>query len=281
MKKRISFMMGFMIIIQLLSMRIVSAINFDAQESYNAIYIIYSGDAMGSAFSIGQEYVLTNAHIIDDVQDITLHTYEGKQFDADLVLIDEEMDIALLRVPKGDLFYLDVSDYHDLRVGDDVYAVGTPANFSFTLTKGILSAVDRNISGQYFLQTDAAINEGNSGGPLLNAHGEVIGMNTLKLNDQEGIGLALPMTFMCQYILNNDIIIAEQDEAIRKLAEIADNTEVLGTVYSFGNTSSKQDDVDELKQKYRYLEIAVVLLIVTNIITLSGHAIYRKITKRS
>ena len=279
MKKGISFVVGFMVVVQLFSMRVVSAIDFDAQESYKAIYIIYSGEAMGSAFSIGNEYVFTNAHIIDDVENITLHTYAGKKFDADLVLIDEAMDIALLRVPKGDLFYLNVSDYHDVRVGDDVYAVGIPANFAFSLTKGILSAVDRNINGEYFLQTDAAINEGNSGGPLLNASGEVIGMNTLKLNDLEGIGLALPMTFMCQYILENNIIISEQDEAIRRLAEIADNTQISGTIYSFNNTFSKQDEVDELKQKYRYLEIAVVLLIVTNIITLSGQAIYRRIVK--
>ena len=281
MRKNIGFIIGFMVIVQLFSMRIVSAIDFDAQESYKAIYIIYSGEAMGSAFSIGNEYVLTNAHIIDNVDDITLHTYEGKQFDADLVLIDETMDVALLKVPKGDLVYLNVSDYHDVPLGDEVYAVGAPANFSFSLTKGILSAIDRNISGQYYLQTDAAINEGNSGGPLLNASGDVIGMNTLKLIDQQGIGFALPMTFLCQYILENEIIIAEQDEVIRKLAEVADHTQISGTIYSFGNTFSKQDEVDELKQKYRYLEIAVALLIVTNIITLSGHAIYRKITKRS
>lgn len=279
MKKSASFILGFMVIVQLFSMRVVSAIDFDAQESYKAIYIIYSGEAMGSAFSIGKEYVFTNAHIIDDVENITLHTYNGKKYDADLILINEEMDIALLRVPKGDLFYLNVSDYHDVQLGDDVYAIGAPANFSFSLTKGILSAVDRNINGQYFVQTDAAINEGNSGGPLLDASGNVIGMNTLKLNDLEGIGLALPMTFMCQYIIENDIIISEQDEAIRKLAEVANNTQISGTVYSFSNTFAKQDEVDELKQKYRYLEIAIVLLIVTNIITLSGHAIYRRIIK--
>ena len=281
MKKRISFFLGVMVVVQLFSMRVVSAIDFDVQEAYKAIYIIYSGEAMGSAFSIGNEYVFTNAHIIDDVEDITLQSYKGKKLDAELVLIDEVMDIALLRVPKGDLFYLNISDYHDVRLGDDVYAIGTPANLSFSLTKGILSAVDRNINGQYFLQTDAAINEGNSGGPLLNSSGEVIGMNTLKLDDHEGIGLALPMTFMCEYIFNNDVIIVDQDEAIRKLAEVADNTQISGTIYSFGNTFSKQDEVDELKQKYRYLEIAVVLLIVTNIITLSGHAIYRKIKERN
>lgn len=177
----------------------VNAIGFNAETIYDSVFVIYSGDALGSGFAIGENCVITNAHVIDDVRDVTVQNYNGEEFPATVMDMDEDKDIAVLVVEEA-LTYLPVADIAKTNIGSDVYAIGAPQSLSYTLTKGVLSAKEREVSDYTYLQTDAAINNGNSGGPLLNDQGEVLGVNTLKLLDSEGIGLAIPITRVCEYM---------------------------------------------------------------------------------
>lgn len=180
------------------------AIGFNAETVYDAVFVIYSGDALGSGFAIGENCVITNAHVIDNVWDVTVQNYEGDEFSATVLDMDEDKDIAVLVVEET-LPYLPVADIDKTHIGSDVYAIGAPQSMSYTLTKGVLSAKEREVGDYTYLQTDAAINQGNSGGPLLNDQGQVLGVNSMKLLDSEGIGLAIPVTRVCEYLESLDI----------------------------------------------------------------------------
>lgn len=177
-----------------------SAISFNAEEKYNSVFVITSGDSLGSGFAIGENCIITNAHVIGNSKNIQLATQDGKRYKAKLIGMDEDKDIAVLSVSGVKFIPLKVADYDALKVGTDVYAIGAPKSMAYTLTKGVVSAKDRKIGGHSYIQTDAAINEGNSGGPLIDDEGNVIGVNTLKLNNSEGIGLAIPMTVVCAFV---------------------------------------------------------------------------------
>ena len=176
------------------------ALNFDAEEIYQSIFVIYSGNAMGSGFALGENCIITNAHVISDPTDVTISTYSGEQYTAYVAAMDETLDIAVLIVPGVTFVPLKVADLNELNIGDDVCAIGAPNSLAYTLTKGVVSSKDRVYGRQHFIQTDAAINKGNSGGPLLNDAGEVVGVNTYKMSDAEGIGLAIPIDVVMEYL---------------------------------------------------------------------------------
>ncbi len=177
----------------------VLAIGFQAEEIYESVFVIYSGSALGSGFALGENCVVTNAHVIEDPEDVTVLTYGGQEFAARVVGMDPVLDIAVLAVPTT-LPYLRVADPAKASIGDDIYAIGAPKSMAYTLTKGVISAKDRPVDRGTYLQIDAAINKGNSGGPLLDDTGAVLGMNTLKMTDSEGIGLAIPIDVVCTYL---------------------------------------------------------------------------------
>ncbi|NUR23790.1 trypsin-like peptidase domain-containing protein [Frateuria sp.] len=146
-----------------------------------------------------QGYVLTNNHVIANADDIQVLLYDGRIAKATLVGADEETDLAVLKIDAGNLPVVRIADSHALRAGDVVLAIGNPLGLNQTVTMGIVSAVGRQLSSssaEDFIQTDAAINLGNSGGALVNAHGELVGINTLLIGRQanaEGIGFAIPI----------------------------------------------------------------------------------------
>jgi len=195
------------------------AIGFDAEEVYESIFVIASGDGIGSGFAIGNDCIITNAHVVGDKNSIKVITYKGDYYLASVVAIDQKQDIAVLTVKDVEFNYLTIGDYSELPIGSDVYAIGIPSSMSYTLTKGVLSSKDRKFDGYKYLQTDAAINSGNSGGPLLDDKGNVIGVNTLKLTNSEGIGLSIPMTVVCEFLRDNDINVDEQGNIIGELSE--------------------------------------------------------------
>lgn len=182
-----------------------NAIGFEAEEIYESVFVIYSGNALGSGFAVGENCVVTNAHVIDDTRDITVVTYGGVEYPATVLGMDEYMDIAVLGVKDASFPYLSIADLSTMKTGDDIYAIGAPKGMTYTLTKGGISAKERAIGNQTYIQIDAPINKGNSGGPLLNDNAQVLGMNTLKLTDTEGIGLAIPITRVCEYISSLEI----------------------------------------------------------------------------
>lgn len=182
-----------------------SAIGFTAEEKYNSVFVVTSGNSLGSGFAVGENCIVTNAHVLDNTNSIVLTTYAGETHTAYLVGYDQDKDIAVLGVKDAKFTPLTVADYKSLNTGDDVYAIGAPKSMAYTLTKGVISAKEREIGKYKYIQTDAAINEGNSGGPLLNDEGNVIGVNTLKMLDSEGIGLAIPMTVVSDFLKSLNI----------------------------------------------------------------------------
>ena len=154
--------------------------------------------ALGSGFVISEDgYIVTNNHVIDGADEISIEFPDGKVLDATVVGADPVVDIAVLKVDAGEpLPFVSFGDSDTARVGDWVLAVGNPLGQGFSVTAGIVSARSRELSGTYddFIQTDAAINRGNSGGPLFNMDGEVIGVNTAILSPNGGsIGIGFSM----------------------------------------------------------------------------------------
>lgn len=176
------------------------AIGFEAEEKYESVFVIYSGTALGSGFAIGENCIITNAHVIDNPMDVVVETYGGATHKAYVLGMDEYMDIAVLFVTDAVFPYLEIADLTAMKTGDDIYAIGAPQGMAYTLTKGGISAKEREVGGQTYIQIDAPINKGNSGGPLLNDNGQVLGVNTLKMTDSEGIGLAIPISRVCTYL---------------------------------------------------------------------------------
>ena len=164
-----------------------------------------SGSGSGTGVVLtGDGYIVTNAHVVENAVRITVLLTDGRELEAQLVGSDSISDLAVLHVEAQDLIPAEFGDSTVLRVGDSVAAIGDPLGVSLrgTLTDGIVSAINRdvNVSGRTMtlIQTNAAINSGNSGGPLINCYGQVIGIITLKIGDSasaggvEGIGFAIP-----------------------------------------------------------------------------------------
>ncbi len=157
-------------------------------------------NSLGSGFIIDASgLVITNNHVIGDANDITVILTDGTRLKAEVVGKDAKVDVAVLRVkPDKPLPFVKLGDSDKVRIGDPVMAIGNPFGLGGSVSTGILSGRNRNIeSGPYddYLQTDAAINKGNSGGPLFNMNGEVIGINTAILSPtggSVGIGFAVP-----------------------------------------------------------------------------------------
>ena len=160
----------------------------------------FEGLGSGVIINASKGYVLTNNHVINQAQKISIQLNDGREFDAKLIGSDDQSDIALLQIQNpSKLTQIAIADSDKLRVGDFAVAVGNPFGLGQTATSGIVSALGRsglNLEGlENFIQTDASINRGNSGGALLNLNGELIGINTAILapgGGSVGIGFAIP-----------------------------------------------------------------------------------------
>lgn len=161
------------------------------------------GESVGSGVCVAEGgYVLTNSHVVNGARQIYLHLSNKTSATASVIYNNPVLDLAILKTTAS-IPYLPLGNSDNLAVGEDVLAVGTPLSLSLThtFTKGIVSALNRTLkvggsSGEGYMQNliqhDASLNPGNSGGPLLNSKGEVIGINTLKITSGEGIGFAIP-----------------------------------------------------------------------------------------
>lgn len=156
--------------------------------------------SLGSGFIIDTSgYVVTNNHVVAEADEITVRTVDGEEYVAELVGTDQETDIALLKITAGEpLPFVEWGDSDSARVGDRVLAIGNPFGLGGSVTAGIISARHRQISGNAyddFIQTDASINRGNSGGPMFNLAGRVIGVNSAIFSPtggNVGIGFSIP-----------------------------------------------------------------------------------------
>jgi serine protease DegS/serine protease DegQ len=159
---------------------------------------------LGSGVIVSQDgFILTNNHVVEDADELTVVLSDDREFPAKVVGADPKTDVAVVKIETTGLQAITFADSDKLRVGDVVFAIGNPLDVGETVTMGIVSAKNRNVNllddvGGYedFIQTDAAINLGNSGGALVNTAGDLVGINTLligKAADAEGIGFAIPV----------------------------------------------------------------------------------------
>jgi len=138
-------------------------------------------------------YIITNKHVIEGVNNIWVVDYNGMSHPVQILGFGVDVDLAVLKINSTETFdYLEFE--YQVSVGQHVIAVGNPLGLSFTVTEGIISAVNRDIddSAVGYIQTDVSINSGSSGGPLVNAAGDIVGINTLKIDATEGLGFAIP-----------------------------------------------------------------------------------------
>lgn len=156
---------------------------------------------LGSGIILSADgYILTNEHVIRDMDKLTVKLKNGKTYTAKIIGSDKTMDLALLKIsPKEDLKPVALGDSSKVKVGNWAIAIGAPLGFEQSFTVGVVSAVSRggiDASGLFYIQSDAAINQGNSGGPLLNINGEVIGINRMiasQSGGSVGIGFTIPI----------------------------------------------------------------------------------------
>lgn len=156
---------------------------------------------MGSGFIIGSDgQILTNAHVVDGADKVTVTLKDGRILEGKVLGTDSVTDVAVVKIEAKDLPTVKLGDSDKLQTGEWTIAIGNPLGLDNTVTTGIVSATARNSSQigisdkrVNFIQTDAAINPGNSGGPLLNAKGEVIGINTAIIQNAQGLGFAIPI----------------------------------------------------------------------------------------
>jgi putative serine protease PepD len=202
--------------------------------------------AQGSGWVYDSDgHIVTNDHVVDGTTSIKVRFWDGKTYSASVVGTDKSTDLAVIKVdaPSSELYPLAVGDSTQLQVGDGVVAIGSPFGLEETVTSGIVSALHRAIQGltnftiNDSIQTDAAINHGNSGGPLLNAQGQVVGVNAQiksQSGGNEGVGFSIPSatvkTVASQLIANGKAVHAylgvsiDSSAANALLADTQDNT---------------------------------------------------------
>ena len=172
-----------------------------------------TGSSTGTGVILSEEgYIVTNAHVVDSALTITVKLTDDREFSADIIGSDEITDLAVLRIRADGLNPAQFGDSGNLRVGDAVVAIGDPLGVKFrgTYTNGIVSAINRDVDvdgrTMTLIQTNAALNSGNSGGPLINCYGQVIGINTMKIGDfasragVEGLGFAIPSSIVKEVV---------------------------------------------------------------------------------
>ena len=185
-------------------------VEYTVNSPYYGFSLSQNGSAVGSGVIISQDgYILTNNHVVNTsattsfyqvskANKITVKLYNSEEsIEAKLVGTDEKTDLAIIKIDKENLPAATLGDSDSLKIGEFAMAIGSPLGMESTVTAGIVSALNRTVTVDnvtyHVLQTDAAINSGNSGGALVNSKGEVVGINTLKLSSGEGIGFAIPI----------------------------------------------------------------------------------------
>lgn len=163
------------------------------ESEIEGVVTIRTDVGQGTGFIITNDgYVATNAHVLSGAAYANVYAYDSTKYPAKLVGWNSVLDIALLKI-SGSFHALEFGDSDSTKIGEKVIAIGNPLGLSFTATEGIISARGRTGANGYsfYFQTDAALNPGNSGGPLINTNGEVIGINNFKMSGAENLGFAM------------------------------------------------------------------------------------------
>lgn len=195
-----------------------------AQVDPCVVTIHGASGSTGSGFIISPHgYVLTNCHVVGNTPKVTVCLQQGKEFSAVVLESNKQADLALVKLPVINLPCVRIGNSKDLKPGDTVVAIGSPMGLDHSVSKGIISAAKRVEKGRSYLQVDAALNPGNSGGPLFNASGEVVGINTSIVKNATGLGFAIPIESSFPLLQKHGIalnIVMNNPEAMQK----ADNS---------------------------------------------------------
>ena len=172
-------------------------------EVIKSVVSIRTDVSQGTGFIITDEgYIVTNAHVLAGGSEVYSITYEMEMIETEFIGYDLVLDIALLKISENPTA-LELGDSDNIQTGENVIAIGNPLGLQFSVTEGIVSAVDRTGPNglNAYIQTDAALNPGNSGGPLINKEGEVIGINNFKAGgESENIGFALESNYIIEAV---------------------------------------------------------------------------------
>ena len=170
---------------------------------------------MGSGFVVASDgVILTNAHVVADADEVLVKLQDGREFTAKVLGSDKMTDVAVLKIEAKNLQAVTTGNPGQTRVGEWVVAIGAPFGLENTVTSGIVSAKSRSLPGDSivpFIQTDAAVNPGNSGGPLFNTRGEVIGITNMGILGGEGLGFAIPVRYVKDFIRNREAFAFDKD----------------------------------------------------------------------
>jgi len=184
------------------------------EDSIKGVVTIRTNIGQGTGFIISdQGYLVTNAHVLSGARKISAITYEQKVFEATFIGYNSILDVALLKI-NGNFDYLKLDNSDNIQIGEKVIAIGNPLGLQFSVSEGIVSGTHRigpsNLEA--YIQTDAPLNPGNSGGPLINKKGKVIGINNFKIGSGESLGFALESNYIKESI--NNIFLKAKNETL-------------------------------------------------------------------
>lgn len=168
------------------------------EDAIKSVVTVRTDVSQGTGFLITSDgYIVTNAHVLSGGKEVYVLDYEQNKRTTEFIGYDATLDIALLKI-SGNYDYLELGDSDDIDVGEKVIAIGNPLGLQFSVSEGIVSGVDRLGPNdiEAYIQTDAALNPGNSGGPLINTQGDAIGINNFKVSDGESLGFALESNYI-------------------------------------------------------------------------------------
>ena len=247
------------------------AINFTPEETYNSVVVVYTDTGVGSGFSIKENIIITNAHVVGYNKKVTVNLYDGTSIKGTVIKTDAEKDLALIEVDKTITPLSIISD--NLSIGQEVYAIGAPKDMPYTMTKGIISALDRKLGQNTYIQIDASVNSGNSGGPLVNESGGVIGIITLKASDAEGIGFAINTKDINNFI---------EGVEVSKPQVSSDTEKKENDVLPGENNAETTETQKTLMAENDGLKIALCISVILNIILglLYIHLLFKKRSKK-
>lgn len=184
------------------------------EDAVKSVITVRTNVGQGTGFIITDKgYFVTNAHVLSGANTVQAITYEQGSLPAEFIGFDSELDIALLKI-NGDFKELKLENSNNAQIGEKVIAIGNPLGLQFSVSEGIISAVERpGPNGiEAYIQTDAALNPGNSGGPLITKEGKVIGINNFKVGGGENLGFALESNYIEDAV--NDIAIEELNQTL-------------------------------------------------------------------
>lgn len=185
-----------------------------ADKIRDSVVTVMVEKRMGTGFIVNdQGVIITNKHVLDKATAAKIKLANGDELPAQLTLTDPRHDLLLLKVDRPHLPAVTFASSAKLKQGSEVAALGAPFGLSDTLTKGIVSAADRDIDGQKFIQIDAALNQGNSGGPIINEQGQVVAVATLVAKKAENMGFAIPSDDVIAFLTEAKVTFATLDAA--------------------------------------------------------------------